>query len=154
MYDKRRDDNIGIVLCDIIVSFNPLKYLADKFVVDVKIVKHIYEVTSLLVQHLNWQKYQEQKPQLETKEITFHVFSKANEVYIIIGQVGFKIQNHYSAMFMAIREHITKSHYSQQQSRKERLYGTHCIDRSRHFKDSMNGAAKIEEKVHTINDDK
>ena len=40
--------------------------------------------------------------------------SEANEVYIIIKQVGFKIQNNfnYSAMFMAFQEHVTKSNYS------------------------------------------
>ena len=47
-----------------------------------------------------------------TLEIDSH--SEANEVYIIIEQIRFKIQNHYSAMFMAFQEHITKSHYSQQ----------------------------------------
>ena len=42
-------------------------------------------------------------------EIASH--SEANEVYIIIKQVGFKIQNNfnYSAMFMAFQEHVTKS---------------------------------------------
>ena len=45
-------------------------------------------------------------------EIASH--SEANEVYIIIKQVGFKRQNNfnYSAMFMAFQEHVTKCNYS------------------------------------------
>ena len=57
MYDKRREDNIGIVLCDIIVSLtllNILQLVVHEFVVDMKIVKHIYEVTSLLVNPLKY----------------------------------------------------------------------------------------------------
>ena len=57
-------------------------------------------------------------------------------------------------MFMAFQEHITKIYYSQQQPSKERLYGTHCIDRGRHFDDSTNGATNVEIKVYTIEDDK